>query len=173
MPIARVGKGLHEHWAGGEGNYMPTLFDPVRIGAWNLPNRIVMAPLTRARAGVEACSQRLDGRILRPACFSGLDHFRGDVGHAHGRGLCRHAGHLVGGASGGLEARDGSGSRCRGRILLQLWHVGRISDPMFLNGALPVAPSADCRRGERQLRTSPETFRHAARAGIERDSRRH
>ena len=29
-----------------------------------------------------------------------------------------------------------------GRILLQLWHVGRISDPMFLNGALPVAPSA-------------------------------
>jgi len=32
---------------------MPTLFDPVRIGAWNLPNRIIFAPLTRARAGVE------------------------------------------------------------------------------------------------------------------------
>ena len=32
---------------------MPTLFAPVRIGAWDLPNRIIMAPLTRARAGAE------------------------------------------------------------------------------------------------------------------------
>jgi 2,4-dienoyl-CoA reductase-like NADH-dependent reductase (Old Yellow Enzyme family) len=32
-----------------------------------------------------------------------------------------------------------------GRILLQLWHVGRISDPMFLDGKLPVAPSGDGR----------------------------
>ena len=30
---------------------MPTLFDPIRLGALDLPNRIIMAPLTRARAG--------------------------------------------------------------------------------------------------------------------------
>jgi 2,4-dienoyl-CoA reductase-like NADH-dependent reductase (Old Yellow Enzyme family) len=35
-----------------------------------------------------------------------------------------------------------------GRILLQLWHVGRLSHPFFLNGALPVAPSAIAAKGE-------------------------
>jgi 2,4-dienoyl-CoA reductase-like NADH-dependent reductase (Old Yellow Enzyme family) len=38
-----------------------------------------------------------------------------------------------------------------GRMLLQLWHVGRISDPMFLNGALPVAPSAIAAAGHVNL----------------------
>jgi 2,4-dienoyl-CoA reductase-like NADH-dependent reductase (Old Yellow Enzyme family) len=41
---------------------MPTLFDPVRIGAWDLPNRIVMAPLTRARAG----AGRIRNAMLHP-----------------------------------------------------------------------------------------------------------
>ena len=38
-----------------------------------------------------------------------------------------------------------------GKILLQLWHVGRISHPFFLNGALPVAPSAIAAKGELRL----------------------
>lgn len=37
----------------------PTLFDPIRIGAWELPNRILMAPLTRSRAGKERISNAL------------------------------------------------------------------------------------------------------------------
>ncbi len=38
-----------------------------------------------------------------------------------------------------------------GRIILQLWHVGRISDPMYLNGELPVAPSAIAAQGHVSL----------------------
>ncbi len=52
-----------------------------------------------------------------------------------------------------------------GRILLQLWHVGRISDPLYLNGAQPIAPSAVQPTGPRQPRASREAIRHTARAG--------
>jgi 2,4-dienoyl-CoA reductase-like NADH-dependent reductase (Old Yellow Enzyme family) len=45
-----------------------------------------------------------------------------------------------------------------GRIFLQLWHVGRISDPSFLDGALPVAPSAVAAKGNVSLVRPPIPF---------------
>ena len=120
---------------------MITLFDPVTIGAWDLPNRIIMAPLTRARAGAERIPNALMAEYYRQRASAGLIISEATsvtpmgVGYADTPGIWSseqvHGWQLV------TEAVHQAG----GRILLQLWHVGRISDPMFLNGALPVAPS--------------------------------
>ena len=51
---------------------MPTLFAPVRIGAWDLPNRIIMAPLTRARAGAERIPNALMAEYYTQRASAGL-----------------------------------------------------------------------------------------------------
>jgi 2,4-dienoyl-CoA reductase-like NADH-dependent reductase (Old Yellow Enzyme family) len=130
---------------------MPSLFDPIRIGAWNLPNRIVLAPLTRARAGVERIPNELMAEYYAQRASAGLMISEATsitpmgVGYADTPGIWSSA--QVKGWSRVTEAVHKAG----GRILLQLWHVGRISDPMFLNGALPVAPSAIAATGHVSL----------------------
>ena len=120
---------------------MITLFDPVTIGAWDLPNRIIMAPLTRARAGAERIPNALMAEYYRQRASAGLIISEATsvtpmgVGYADTPGIW--SSEQVQGWRLVTEAVHQAG----GRILLQLWHVGRISDPMFLNGALPVAPS--------------------------------
>ncbi len=121
---------------------MKTLFDPVRIGAWELPNRILMAPLTRARAGVERIPNALMAQYYSQRASAGLIISEATsvtpmgVGYADTPGIWSRA------QVEGWKLTTEAVHRAGGRILLQLWHVGRISDPMFLNGALPVAPSA-------------------------------
>ena len=122
---------------------MPTLFDPLKVGALTLPNRIVMSPLTRSRAtpderiptplALEYYTQRADaGMILTEATsVSPMG-----VGYAATPGIW--SDEQVDGWCTITKSVHAKG----GRILLQLWHVGRISDPMFLDGKLPVAPSA-------------------------------
>jgi len=51
---------------------MPNLFDPVQIGAWSLPNRVVLAPLTRARAGVERIPNPLMAQYYVQRASAGL-----------------------------------------------------------------------------------------------------
>jgi 2,4-dienoyl-CoA reductase-like NADH-dependent reductase (Old Yellow Enzyme family) len=122
---------------------MPTLFDPLQAGALSLPNRILMAPLTRSRAhpesrvpgdlAVDYYSQRAGfGLILTEATsVSPMG-----VGYAATPGIWSDA-QTEGWAKVTKAVHDRNG-----HIVLQLWHVGRISDPIFLNGALPEAPSA-------------------------------
>jgi 2,4-dienoyl-CoA reductase-like NADH-dependent reductase (Old Yellow Enzyme family) len=131
---------------------MPTLFDPIRLGALDLPNRIVMAPLTRSRATP-------DGRVPTPVmrdyyvqrASAGLIISEATsvtpmgVGYAKTPGIWSEE--QVAGWKSITEAVHAAG----GRIMLQLWHVGRISDPMFLDGALPVAPSAIAAQGHVSL----------------------
>src|SRR3984885_3855367 len=122
---------------------MPTLFDPLKVGALDLPNRIVMAPLTRSRAhpdsrvpsdlAVEYYRQRAGfGLIISEATsISPMG-----VGYAATPGIWSDE-QTQGWARITRAVHDRGG-----RMLLQLWHVGRISDPIFLGGALPEAPSA-------------------------------
>ena len=121
---------------------MPTLQDPLRVGALTLPNRIIMAPLTRCRAGagrvptdlmVEYYVQRAAaGLILSEA--TAVDPM--GVGYPDTPGIWSEE--QVVGWTKITAAVHAAG----GRIFLQLWHVGRVSDPIYLNGALPVGPSA-------------------------------
>ena len=130
---------------------MNTLHDPVRIGAWNLPNRILMAPLTRCRAEagrvpgarmVEYYRQRAGaGLILSEATAISPQ----AVGYPDTPGIWSDA--QVEGWKAVTKAVHAAG----GRIVVQLWHVGRISDPVYLDGALPVAPSAIAPEGHVSL----------------------
>ncbi len=121
---------------------MPSLHDPVRLGAWNLPNRIVMAPLTRSRASTGRVPNELMAEYYRQRATAGLIISEATaispqaVGYADTPGLWSEE--QVAGWKLVTQAVHEAG----GRILAQLWHVGRISDPVFLDGNLPVAPSA-------------------------------
>ena len=120
---------------------MITLFDPAHIGAWELPNRIIMAPLTRARAGTERIPNALMAEYYSQRASAGLIISEATsvcpmgVGYADTPGIWSDK--QVEGWKGVTESVHKAG----GRMLLQLWHVGRISHPMFLNGAQPVSPS--------------------------------
>ncbi|WP_374303441.1 alkene reductase [Paracoccus sp. (in: a-proteobacteria)] len=121
---------------------MPTLFDPLQIGALTLRNRIVMAPLTRARAGADRVPNAMMAEYYAQRASAGLILSEATsvtpmgVGYADTPGIWNDA--QVEGWKQVTKAVHDAG----GLIFLQLWHVGRISDPMFLDGQLPVAPSA-------------------------------
>ena len=118
------------------------LFQPLQVGALTLPNRIIMAPLTRARAGVERIPNVIMAEYYTQRASAGLIISEATsvtpmgVGYADTPGIWSDV--QVAGWKLTTDAVHAAG----GRIFLQLWHVGRISDPSFLNGELPVAPSA-------------------------------
>ncbi len=120
----------------------PTLLDPIRIGAWQLPNRIVMSPLTRARAGVERVPNALMAEYYRQRASAGLIISEATSVTPMGVGYADTPGIWSEQQVAGWKLVTTAVHEAGGRILLQLWHVGRISDPMFLNGETPVAPSA-------------------------------
>lgn len=121
---------------------MSSLFEPLRVGDLTLRNRIVLAPLTRQRASegrvpndlmLEYYTQRADAGLLLTEATSVTPQ---GVGYADTPGLW--STEQVKGWRKITAAVHDKG----GLIAAQLWHVGRISDPIFLNGELPVAPSA-------------------------------
>jgi 2,4-dienoyl-CoA reductase-like NADH-dependent reductase (Old Yellow Enzyme family) len=122
---------------------MTTLFDPIKVGSLELPNRIIMAPLTRSRAvGAGRVPNALMAEYYAQRASAGLILSEATsvspmgVGYADTPGIWSAA--QVDGWKQVTDAVHAAG----GRIFLQLWHVGRISDPLFLDGGLPVAPSA-------------------------------
>jgi 2,4-dienoyl-CoA reductase-like NADH-dependent reductase (Old Yellow Enzyme family) len=121
---------------------MPNLFDPLKVGALTLRNRIIMAPLTRQRAGTERVPNALMAQYYADRASAGLILSEATsvtpqgVGYADTPGIW--SDEQVKGWKLVTQAVHGAG----GRIFLQLWHVGRVSDPLFLDGELPVAPSA-------------------------------
>ena len=121
---------------------MPSLFDPVRIGAWNLPNRIVMAPLTRSRAGADRRPNAVMAEYYAQRASAGLIISEATSVTPMGVGYADTPGIWSDAQVAGWKLTTKAVHQAGGRIVLQLWHVGRISDPMFLDGALPVAPSA-------------------------------
>jgi len=130
---------------------MPTLFDPLRVGALDLPNRVVMAPLTRARATADRVPTPLMRDYYVQRASAGLIISEATsvtpmgVGYANTPGIWSDA--QVEGWRMITDAVHAAG----GRMVLQLWHVGRISDPSFLGGQPPVAPSGIAARGHVSL----------------------
>lgn len=121
---------------------MPTLFDPVKIGEWTLPNRIIMSPLTRARAGAERIPNALMAEYYKQRATAGLILSEATAVMPNGVGYADTPGIWSAEQVEGWKLVTKPVHNAGGRILLQLWHVGRISDPLFLDGDLPVAPSA-------------------------------
>lgn len=126
---------------------MPTLFDPIRIGALDLASRIVMAPLTRCRAGPgqvptelmrDYYAQRAD-----PATGAGLIVSEATQVCPEGQGYLDTPGlHSAAQVAGWRRVTDAVHAR-GGRIVAQLWHVGRISHVSLQpGGQAPVSSSA-------------------------------
>lgn len=127
---------------------MTTLFDPITIGDLTLKNRIIMAPLTRARAvGGDRVPNALMAEYYVQRASAGMILSEATavtpmgVGYANTPGIWSDA--QVAGWKLVTDAVHAAGST----MFLQLWHVGRISDPVLLEGALPVAPSAIAAKG--------------------------
>lgn len=118
------------------------LFEKLRLGALELPNRILMAPLTRCRAEsghvpgalmAEYYAQRASaGLIIAEATMA----MEGNSAFYAEPGIYNEA--QIAGWRKVVEAVHAKG----GRIFLQIWHGGRACHPMFNGGAQPVAPSA-------------------------------
>ena len=121
---------------------MPTLFDPLQLGLLTLPNRIFLAPLTRARAGQQRVPNALMAEYYRQRASAGLILTEATSVTPMGVGYANTPGIWSEEQVAGWKLITQAVHEAGGRIFLQLWHVGRISDPMFLDGALPVAPSA-------------------------------
>ncbi|WP_186104438.1 alkene reductase [Burkholderia gladioli] len=121
---------------------MPTLFDPLVVGDLTLPNRIVMAPLTRARSGDERVPNALMARYYAERASAGLILTEATSVTPQGVGYAKTPGIWSDEQVEGWKLVTQAVHEAGGKIFMQLWHVGRISDPIFLDGQLPVAPSA-------------------------------
>ena len=121
---------------------MPTLFDPLQIGPLTLRNRIVMAPLTRSRAGTDRIANALMAEYYAQRAGAGLILTEATSVTPMGVGYAGTPGIWSDEQVEGWKLVTRAVHDAGGVIFLQLWHVGRISDPIFLNGELPVAPSA-------------------------------
>lgn len=128
-----------------------TLFDPITVGAWNLPNRIFMAPLTRSRAEIERVPNELMAEYYRQRSSAGLILSEATSVMPMGVGYADTPGIWSDEQVRGWKLITTAVHEAGGRIVLQLWHVGRVSDPLFLNGEKPVAPSAIRLRGHVSL----------------------
>jgi N-ethylmaleimide reductase len=127
---------------------MSSLFDPIQLGAVNAPNRVIMAPLTRGRAGKDGVPSPLAAEYYAQRASAGLiiseatGISREGLGWPFAPGLWTEA--QVEGWKPVAEAVHAAG----GRIFAQLWHMGRIVHPSFLGGAAPVSSSATTAPGK-------------------------
>jgi len=121
---------------------MPDLFTPIRLGDLDLPNRIFMAPLTRARSGSTRVPNDLMVEYYSQRASAGLILTEATVVTPQGVGYADTPGIWSAEQVEGWKRVTRAVHEAGGRISLQLWHVGRVSHPLFLEGALPVAPSA-------------------------------
>ena len=119
-----------------------SLFQPITLGAIEAPNRILMAPLTRGRADPGFVPNAMMAEYYRQRAGAGLiiseatGISREGLGWPSAPGIWTDA--QVEGWKPVTEAVHAAG----GRIVCQLWHMGRIVHPDFLDGELPVSSSA-------------------------------
>ena len=135
------------------------LFIPAKLGPYELANRVVMAPLTRNRAGPGGVPQEMNVEYYAQRASAGLIITEGSQISPQGRGYPGTPGiHSQAQIAGWRRVTDAIHRR-GGRVFLQLWHVGRISHPSLQpKGALPVAPSAIKPDGETFTETGLQAF---------------
>lgn len=119
------------------------LFSPAKLGALALKNRMVMAPLTRNRAGEGGVPQPINVEYYEQRASAGLIITEATPISAMAHGYPALPGIYTDAQIAGWKKVTDAVHAKGGKIVLQLWHVGRISHPSLLpNNALPVAPSA-------------------------------
>jgi N-ethylmaleimide reductase len=119
------------------------LFQPVRLGPYQLANRIVMAPLTRSRAGTDGAASSIMAEYYGQRATAGLIIAEATNISPQARGYAFTPGLYTAAQVEAWRLVTQAVHAKGGRIFVQLWHVGRVSHPSLQpDGALPVAPSA-------------------------------
>lgn len=140
---------------------MPSLFDPIQLGAVTAPNRVIMAPLTRARATREAVPTPIMAQYYAQRAAAGLiiseatGISREGLGWPFAPGLW---------SAAQVEAWNrvtDAVHRAGGRIFAQLWHMGRIVHPDFLDGAAPVSSSPTTAPGKAHTYAGKQPYARA------------
>jgi N-ethylmaleimide reductase len=173
MGLAAVGLGLAR---AGHAADAPSLFSSFDLRGLTLRNRVVMAPMTRGRAGPTRTANALMAEYYAQRASVGLIVTEGVAISPQGYGWRNSPGIYeaahVKGWQGVTKAVHDQG----GRIFLQLWHTGRVSHPSFQDGALPVGPSAIAAKGdtytpndEKVSYVTPRTLTEADIAQVVRD----
>lgn len=121
---------------------MPSLFDPIQLGAIAAPNRVLMAPLTRTRGTRDHVPTEVMARYYAQRASAGLiiseaiGVSRQGLGWPHATGLWRKD------QIEGWRRITGAVHEAGGRIIAQLWHMGRMVHSDFLDGEAPISASA-------------------------------
>src|SRR5580692_7461863 len=129
----------------------PDIFSPFTLGPLTLPNRVVMAPMTRNRAGPGNVPVELNATYYAQRASAGLIISEATQVSPQGVGYPGTPGIHSPEQVAGWKLVTDAVHKAGGRIFTQLWHVGRVSAPLFLNGELPVAPSAIAAKGHVSL----------------------
>ena len=127
------------------------LFQPLQAGAFTFPNRMVMAPLTRCRASAGRVPNAMMAEYYVQRATFGMILTEATSITPQGVGYPNTPGIWSAEQVEGWKLVTNAVHEAGGQILLQLWHVGRISDPIYLEGELPVAPSAIAASGHVSL----------------------
>jgi len=123
-------------------NHTANLLDPIQLGDLHLPNRVIMAPLTRLRGTVDHVATPIIAEYYAQRASAGLIISEGTPVDPLGVGYAQVPGIWSKEQTEAWKPITKAVHNAGGRIFAQIWHVGRISDPVFLNGQTPVAPSA-------------------------------
>ncbi len=127
------------------------IFQPLQAGALHLANRILMAPLTRCRASAGRVPNAMMAEYYAQRASFGMILSEATSISPQGVGYPNTPGIWSDEQVEGWKLVTNAVHQAGGTILLQLWHVGRISDPVYLDGASPVAPSAIAAAGHVSL----------------------
>ena len=135
-----------------------SLNQPLALGDLEIPNRIIMAPLTRCRADEGRIANDLMAEYYAQRSSAGLIISEATSVSAMGVGYPSTPGIWSQEQIQGWQKVTRAVHARGGRIFLQLWHVGRISDPVYLEGNLPLAPSAVAPDGHVSLVRPEKSF---------------
>ncbi len=133
------------------------LFRPLQIGAIELPHRILMAPLTRARA-TDRVPNELMAEYYGQRASAALIVSEATAISEQGYGWHGAPGIYTDAHVEGWKQVTSAVHARQGKIFLQLWHMGRVSHPDYQNGSLPVAPSAIAATGEAHTPTGKKPY---------------
>lgn len=119
------------------------LLQPYRLGSLDLPNRVVMSPMTRNRGNnPENVATDLVAEYYAQRAEAGLIISEGTFVSKQAVGFINVPGIYSAAQVIGWKKVTDAVHHAGGRIFAQLWHVGAVSHPELLDGELPVAPSA-------------------------------
>lgn len=130
---------------------MTTLFNPLKVGALTVPNRIFMAPLTRCRASAEHEPNAMMAEYYAQRASAGLIIAEATMAMAGNSSFWMEPGIYSPAQVAGWKLTTDAVHAAGGRIFLQIWHGGRACHPLLNAGAQPVAPSPVAISGDEVL----------------------